>query len=543
VLGFETYASALKDLIESSHPQFSIGIFGGWGSGKTTLMQAIKIKLDNQIVPVWFNAWRYEKEEHLIIPLLDTLRDALVTWAEDTGAESSIDAAVQDSAVKAASTIAKAARAIFMGIAVKATLPLVEASLDASKTVAEWRGSEKDKQDAKSPQSPYYASFKALQESLSEFIQHGKRRIVVFIDDLDRCLPANALQILESMKLFFDFEGFVFVVGLDQEIIEASIDWNYRFSSNLETRPGPQITGTEYIKKLFQVPFRMPAVSSGQLDDFLTAIFSGAGDKDEERDGLLARIRPHLDFLVGDSGLNPREVKRYINAYILQKSIQPDLDDDVTLVLQTIAFRDDWKVAYQVFRSKRDAFTEAAKRQLGGEEDALKRLDSRLETLPESFYRYIDSKGGKKLLSLDAPQIEEQVRSFDITQPPESQLSALEQRLANVAEVLDVFNPVDPRDNQEIVNDLRTEIKDFERKLQESGMLRNRSRGAVKETMDIVRSLKDSIDALGFTLRRGDDMQAEDFDKFLQLRREVTEKIEVVRSLLAMLAGEGGEVA
>jgi hypothetical protein len=74
-------------------------------------------------------------------------------------------------------------------------------------------------------------------------------------------------------------------------------------------------------------------------------------------------------------------------------------------------------------------------------------------------------------------------------------------------------------------------------------MLRNRSRGAVKETMDIVRSLKDSIDALGFTLRRGDDMQAEDFDKFLQLRREVTEKIEVVRSLLAMLAGEGGEVA
>jgi predicted KAP-like P-loop ATPase len=62
-----------------SSPQFAIGIFGGWGSGKTTLMRAIEDKLDSsRAVSVQFSAWRYEKEEHLIVPLLDTIREALV---------------------------------------------------------------------------------------------------------------------------------------------------------------------------------------------------------------------------------------------------------------------------------------------------------------------------------------------------------------------------------------------------------------------------------------------------------------------------------
>ena len=224
-LKFEAYASALKDIIERSDPQFSVGIFGGWGSGKTTLMRAIEKQLSDRIVSVWFNAWRYEKEEHLIIPLLDTLRDALVTWAAAAEANPAIDPSFRDRAIKAASTITKAARAIFAGLEIKARVPLVEVSLDANKTVAEWRqgDAETDRKDAESPQSAYHVSFQALQESLTEFTERGKQRIVVFIDDLDRCLPANALQVLESMKLFFDLDGFVFVVGLDQKAFDASV--------------------------------------------------------------------------------------------------------------------------------------------------------------------------------------------------------------------------------------------------------------------------------------------------------------------------------
>src|ERR1044071_1229644 len=83
-LGFKAVAAALAALIEESEPQFAVGIFGGWGSGKTTLMNAVEARLDRETaIPVYFNAWRYEKEQHLIVPLLDTIRDSLLEWSND----------------------------------------------------------------------------------------------------------------------------------------------------------------------------------------------------------------------------------------------------------------------------------------------------------------------------------------------------------------------------------------------------------------------------------------------------------------------------
>ena len=57
----------LADIIRNSTPRFSIGIFGGWGTGKTTLMSMIRNKLENdkKIITVWFDAWRYEKKNKI----------------------------------------------------------------------------------------------------------------------------------------------------------------------------------------------------------------------------------------------------------------------------------------------------------------------------------------------------------------------------------------------------------------------------------------------------------------------------------------------
>jgi KAP family P-loop domain len=546
VLGFKEYASGLKDLIERSDPQFSVGVFGGWGSGKTTLMLAIKDQLDDQIVSVWFNAWRYEKEEHLIIPLLDVLRDALVAWAADTEIE--IDPSVKKRAIKAASTITKAARAIFAGITVKVKLPVVELGLDANQAVTAWRESSSadDARDAQSPQSPYHASFKALHESLGEFTQRGKQRIVVFIDDLDRCLPSNALQVLESMKLFFDLEGFVFVVGLDQSVIEACINWNYRYSNNSgDAISGPPISGQDYIKKLFQVPFNLPAISRDQVDNYLTAIFLDGKEKDANRDNLMEVVRPHLDVLIGDSEVNPREIKRYINAYILQKLIQPDLDDDATLVLLAFSFRPDWRAAYQAFRSKHDAFIEAVKRQLGGEESALNDLNPNLANLPQSFFQYIKSDSGRKLLSLDAPQLDEQVRALRVTQPSEeagaysplsrgvkTELYTIGGDLRRSADKLDGLRPYDLTGARETLEGIRKSIEKFNYTLQQvSEDQPFRQIPEIDDAKIQLQQLKNDTDVLTFLLGRSDDIQLEDYEKFLERR---TKFLGSVQRLLVM---------
>ena len=75
-LDFNNYSQHLADIITNSTPRFAIGIFGEWGTGKTTLMKMIKDKLDNNddILTVWFDSWKYEKEKYLaIVPLIRTI--------------------------------------------------------------------------------------------------------------------------------------------------------------------------------------------------------------------------------------------------------------------------------------------------------------------------------------------------------------------------------------------------------------------------------------------------------------------------------------
>jgi hypothetical protein len=78
-------------------------------------------------------------------------------------------------------------------------------------------------QDSLKPESLYVAAFMELQDSFTQLAEAGINGIVVFVDDLDRCLPGKALDVLESMKLFFDLTGFVFVVGLDEDVIDRAV--------------------------------------------------------------------------------------------------------------------------------------------------------------------------------------------------------------------------------------------------------------------------------------------------------------------------------
>src|SRR5262249_514586 len=153
-------------------------------------------------------------EEHLIVPLLDTLRDELVNWADKPAREPPL----RDRAVKAASVIARVTHAILVGLRIRAGIPGANLEFDPSKAMDDWR--QEPKGSAEQPQSFYYGSFKAVQESLIQFGERGRQRIVIFVDDLDRCLPESALQVLDSIKIVFDFEGIVFVVGLDWSVVE-----------------------------------------------------------------------------------------------------------------------------------------------------------------------------------------------------------------------------------------------------------------------------------------------------------------------------------
>lgn len=356
-LGFDDYAEALAEIILSSRAEFAVGILGRWGSGKTTLMQAVKRKLapDERVVPVWFPAWRYEKDPNLILPLLDVLREALEErdagrkgWAYDTAA-----------------TVSKAGLAFLEGLKLSAGLPGgLGAELELGKSIEAIKGGRRGPQ----PLSFYHAGYRMLCSAIKGLSADG-RRVVIFIDDLDRCLPVNALDVLESMKLFFDVEGCVFVVGLDREIAEEAVTAKYRSLIGTGSRQ-PIVTGPDYVKKIFQVPFSLPPITAGQLRMYLDAIERESAFGPKQRADFVDNVRPHFGRLQGTDSVNPREIKRLINLYTVQlkmlsRRLGGSLNPNVVLALLCMNFRESWRPFYDKLAADPPYFQRALRDALG----------------------------------------------------------------------------------------------------------------------------------------------------------------------------------
>jgi len=355
-LGFADYASALAEMIAHSRAEFAVGIFGSWGSGKTTLMRVVKriLSHDDSIVTVWFTAWRYEKEPHLIVPLLDVLREAL----ERRNREDEKSAWARQAAI----TIRRAGQAFLAGLTLSGELFGIGGQLDFGKVI----DSIGVKDDKPGPLSLYHSGYVLLRDAIRELSADGTRRVVVFVDDLDRCLPTNALDVLESMKLFFDVEGCVFVVGLDQEIAERAVAVKYGTVG--EEAQQVQVSGTDYVEKIFQVPFMLPKMSSPQLPSYLESIETNSDFGNAQRADF-ANIVRHFRFLQGADSVNARAIKRLVNTYTLQLKVLSGrlgeaLDPNVVLGLLCMNFRPDSREIYNQLTADPKLFQSAMREAL-----------------------------------------------------------------------------------------------------------------------------------------------------------------------------------
>jgi hypothetical protein len=100
---------------------------------------------------------------------------------------------------RAAVAIGRAGKALLAGVTLSAGLPGLGVTLEPGKVLADLQAAPQEPGEAL---SFYHVGFNLLRDAINEFSQQGARRVVVFVDDLDRCLPENALDVLESMKLF-----------------------------------------------------------------------------------------------------------------------------------------------------------------------------------------------------------------------------------------------------------------------------------------------------------------------------------------------------
>ena len=338
-LDFKPYVAALAGIISSrtTCTPLTVGVFGEWGSGKTSLMRMVRKKLPKKFCVAWFDAWKYEREETLwrafLLQVLRALRDAV---PKDDSKESkkalsdltdlevalyrSVDreeaGGVQIDWGKLGAGVGQGAVQIGLSFIPGASMLLDllkefkgKLTEDAAKKVVEAIRRERSKIHVEQVQS--LEQFQGrFQQLVADHVLAKKSRLVVFVDDLDRCLPEKAVEVLEAIKLFVDSPGCVFLLGLDEKVIGRWIEIKYReFGLSADTagndKPRFVIEGTRYLEKIIQLPFRIPPIERDDMSAFVR--------------GLL-RKWPHEEcpnvFAEG-LGDNPRQVKRTVNVFLL----------------------------------------------------------------------------------------------------------------------------------------------------------------------------------------------------------------------------------
>lgn len=315
----DDYANALARFIKNAATPVTIGIQGGWGSGKTSLITVLKHKLDcdpgHPALCVVVNAWQHslfqaqDSRADVAISLLSALSEGLseaikkAVWL-DKGAIGYIEDH-KDAINKTISGLKMAV--LFAGKAAAQMVSNAVGGGDISNV----------KVGSQAVAAPSVAkSVRDLQETLSNMISkvtfNGKPiKIVFFIDDLDRVPPSTAIQILDITKNIFDFPQCVFVLAIDYEVVVKG----------LENKFGPKTAENErefrqYFDKIIQIPFTMPIGAYGEnLSAMLKEALKNLGYMNTEQDmETLKKLAKDAKLATG--GL-PRSIKRIVNTLSL----------------------------------------------------------------------------------------------------------------------------------------------------------------------------------------------------------------------------------
>ncbi|RLI99245.1 MAG: hypothetical protein DRP06_03850 [Candidatus Aenigmatarchaeota archaeon] len=218
----------------------------------------------------------------------------------------------------------------------------------------------------------YYDKLQSFEDSL----KGGNKKIVIFIDDLDRCAPDKVLEILESIKVFLDIEGFVYVFGINPEVVEKAIEMKYKDMG---------INGEDYLEKIIQIPFKIPDWNKEELNKCLEKMYEDIDSKYKDT------FEKYKDIILEVIKKTPRQLKRFINSYICEQEVfkNEKLDLEMHLVLTILKFK------WYDFYSK--LFDENFRERLGGGVRIIKAREEFKNK--KELYEFIEKKKVKRIIA------------------------------------------------------------------------------------------------------------------------------------------------
>jgi len=290
LLDYSHLVDAVTTIVANDHlVPSTIGIFGDWGSGKSSLLQMIKIEVEkgDDVLCLSFNGWIFEGYEDAKSALMGTILDEIT--GKRTLAEKGKELAKKlFKRVDILKTVGFASKhALAFAIGGPAALGIT-AGMDAMswlKHVAD-RGSEADLEKIKTFLHEAPADSAEIRRTVIEFrkdfadlLKETKiRRLVVIIDDLDRCNPDTIIATLEAIKLFLFVPQTFFLIGADERLVK------YAVRRRFPELPGDYAeVGRDYLEKLVQFPVRVPPLGRAETETYINLLFANLGQLTSEQ--------------------------------------------------------------------------------------------------------------------------------------------------------------------------------------------------------------------------------------------------------------------
>ena len=326
--GHEVYVAALKDVAAACPTPFVIGLYGKWGTGKTTILERLKSILHSQshqgrrFEVCLFDAWKYSEEESLRRQFLAVLNEELnLRWDLDTllyRPKEELDFAapafgrtvVITSAVFAGITVLLLAvyfLALHLG-GIDLATPLMAAASASIMTILLFLvGVVFDlvKISTARVTQPVIFAPEQFERQFQGMLRQAKisddRRLIVLVDNLDRCAPDVAVNALRTIKTFLEHEGCIFVVACDEDALVRHLTVNKASQDARE----PEADAKEFLRKFFQTTIEVEPLDD-DLRDFASELVDQAG------------LHPEVASVVwAASPRDPRRILQFLNRLTL----------------------------------------------------------------------------------------------------------------------------------------------------------------------------------------------------------------------------------
>lgn len=279
-----------------------LGLYGTWGSGKTSTLNFIEtsLKNDDKVICIWFNPWRFGTEDELLVSLFHKI-------AKSLDKNLTIEEEVIKNFMKYAKPIGSLVRPIInahTGGALNQIIPLLSSvfSENGAPTIDE------------------------LKEKLEKLLEENDKRILIFVDDIDRLEKSEIQALFKIIKLTANLKNTAYILAFDKDIVSASLQEKYPNSVNNHIN-----AGSDFIEKIVQIPLNLPPIQHRDIFNFCYA-----GIKEVLQDEKIKFSQKRWRAFAGDFSdafddclTTPRKVILYINAL---KFALPILKDEVNLV-------------------------------------------------------------------------------------------------------------------------------------------------------------------------------------------------------------------